>query len=271
MNAAPPGDATLARLVVALDRHDRIAIAVSGGVDSMTLAHVASRFSRTWTTMFHATGPAVPAAARGRVEKHAARHRWRLVLLDAREQVDPRYRANPVDRCYYCKSNLYARIREATPDAIASGTNRDDLDDFRPGLRAAAERDVVHPYVEAGIGKADVYAMASLLGLDDLERLPAQPCLASRVETGIAIAADDLAFIDEVETRLSAQLGREAVLRCRVTRAGVVIELGAAHDADAAGFAHDIGATACRRVGRAFGGVRRYARGSAFLRKSDDD
>jgi len=53
----------------------------------------------------------VPAAARGRVEAHAARHGWPLVVLDAGELADARYRANPVDRCYYCKSNLYARIR----------------------------------------------------------------------------------------------------------------------------------------------------------------
>jgi PP-loop superfamily ATP-utilizing enzyme len=69
----------------------------------------------------------------------------------------------------------------------------------------------VHPYVEASIDKAAVYALAAELGLGDLERLPAQPCLASRVETGIAIAAEDLAFIDAVESRLAARLGREAV------------------------------------------------------------
>ncbi|MET0918584.1 MAG: hypothetical protein ABWY07_09225 [Burkholderiales bacterium] len=260
----------LPRLVAALDRHPRLALAVSGGVDSMTLAHVAWRFSGARTTMYHATGPAVPAAARARVEAHAATHGWRLVLLDAGEQADARYRANPVDRCYYCKTNLYARIREATPDPIASGTNHDDLDDFRPGLRAAAERDVVHPYVEAGIDKARVYALAGDLGLDDLERLPAQPCLASRVETGIAIAPDDLAFIDAVESRLAVRLGAEAVLRCRVTHNGIVIELASGHDKAAIAVARDIGADACAMAGRAFAGVRPYARGAAFLRMAVD-
>jgi uncharacterized protein len=271
MNASLSGNDVLARLVASLDAHARLAVAVSGGVDSMTLAHVAWRFSRTAATMYHATGPAVPAAARARVEAHAAAHEWQLVLLDAGEQADGRYRANPVDRCYYCKTNLYERIRAATRDAIASGTNRDDLDDFRPGLRAAAERGVVHPYVEAGIGKADVYALAASLGLTDLERLPAQPCLASRVETGIAIAQEDLAFVDAVETRLAARLGPEAVLRCRVTHQGVVIELSSAQYATAHALARDVGTEACRAEGRTFAGVRPYARGAAFLRKAGDE
>jgi len=118
----------------------------------------------------------------------------------------------------------------------------------------------VHPYVEASIDKAAVYALAAELGLGDLERLPAQPCLASRVETGIAIAAEDLAFIDAVESRLAARLGREAVLRCRVTHAGIVIELGAVLASAAAANAHEIASEACVAAGRRFAGVRRYTR-----------
>ena len=255
----------LEALVAEVDRHARLAIAVSGGVDSMTLAHVAQRRARSRPLMVHATGPAVPAAARARVEAHAARHGWSLVLIDAGEFADPRYRANPIDRCYYCKTNLYTRIRGITGDTIAAGTNRDDLTDFRPGLRAADERGVVHPYVDAGLGKDAIYALAAHLGLEDLEALPAQPCLASRVETGIAITAADLAFVDAVETTLARELGGDAGLRCRLTREGVAIELAAADDAAVVAKARAIAAAACLAAGRAFAGVRRYRRGAAFV------
>lgn len=215
--------------------------------------------------MYHATSPAVPAAARARVEAHAAAHGWKLVVIDAHELADPNYRANPIDRCYYCKTNLYSRIAAITTDPIASGTNRDDLGDFRPGLRAAAERAVVHPYVEAGIGKDAIYALAHGFGLTDLEQLPAQPCLASRVETGIAIDPADLAFIDTMERALAARLGNEATLRCRVTHGGIVVELGTAEYASRAALAGEIAAAECARAGRRLSGVRPYVRGAAFL------
>lgn len=260
----------LAKLVAVLDRYERLAIAVSGGVDSMTLAHVAHRFSRAQTTMYHAAGPAVPQSAGRRVASHAKRHGWTLATIDAGEIADHRYRANPLDRCYYCKTNLYTRIRSLTADTVASGTNVDDLSDFRPGLRAASERNIVHPYVDAGIGKDSVYAIAARLGLDDLERLPPQPCLSSRVETGIAIDETDLAFIDAVETELAERLGRDRVLRCRVTHSGIVIELGDARDDAIATLARTIAEDACRDASRTFAGVRPYARGAAFLRIAND-
>lgn len=258
--------ADLERLREALGRHDRLAIAVSGGVDSMTLAHVAHRLHGDRVTMYHACSPAVPVAARARVEAHAQQHAWRLVVIDAGEMADTRYRANPVDRCYYCKTNLYDRIRGHTADVIASGTNRDDLGDYRPGLRAAKEHDVVHPYVEADIDKDAVYRIAAMLGLHDVERLPAQPCLSSRVETGIAITTGDLAFIDAVESAIARRVGASAVVRCRITHGGVMIELAEAADEAVARTAQAIAAAACAESGRDFAGVRPYRRGAAFLR-----
>lgn len=248
----------------ALGRHERLAIAVSGGVDSMLLAHLAHAVVPQ-TVMLHALSPAVPYEATARVKRHAARGGWQLDLIDAEELKDPNYTANPVNRCYFCKTNLYDRIAAATEATIASGTNRDDLGDFRPGLKAAAERSVVHPFVEAGIGKREIYALAEAHGLTDLAALPAQPCLASRIETGIVVTPDALGFIDEAERALRPLAPPQAALRCRITAAGVTVELsplpeGAAREAlDAAA------ATLCADAGRTFLGVRPYRRGSAFV------
>lgn len=260
------------RLVAILRPYDDLAIAVSGGIDSMTLAFIAHRFLDKAPLMAHAVSPAVPAEATLRVKDYAAREDWRLSLVDAGEFADPAYRANPVDRCYFCKSNLYDRMSHLSVGVIASGTNLDDLGDFRPGLKAAQERRVVHPFVEARIDKAHIRALARWHGLTDIAELPAQPCLASRVETGIRIEADDLAFIDAVERHIRAHVSGPANVRCRLTRQGVVLEIGGHGDADLAQLAALAGPF-CEQTGRTFAGVRSYRQGSAFLRttgRSDD-
>jgi pyridinium-3,5-biscarboxylic acid mononucleotide sulfurtransferase len=248
-----------------IERHPALAVAVSGGVDSMTLAHFAHRETAARVMMVHAASPAVPAEATTRVRGHAARAGWNLVVTDAGEFADPRYRANPVDRCYFCKSNLYDRIRGLTDDAIASGANLDDLDDYRPGLVAAKQRDVVHPFIEAGLAKSAVRALARAMNLDDLADLPAQPCLSSRIETAIAVREDDLAFVETVERHAGAMLPAATTVRCRITRAGVVLELGPVGAAERNGLEARV-ATLCREAGRPFMGLKDYVRGSAFLR-----
>lgn len=203
-------------------------IAVSGGVDSMTLASFAHRqLGADGVGMVHALSPAVPEAATSRVRDLAAREGWTLAEVDAGEFDDPRYRANPVDRCFFCKSHLYGTLGRLADGTVLSGTNTDDLGDYRPGLKAAADHNVRHPYVEAGLAKADVRALARDLGLGDLAELPASPCLSSRVETGIHIKAADLALIDSLETWLRETLDPKTV-RCRVRAEGLVIELDAA-------------------------------------------
>ena len=145
----------IAALEEVLGDMSRVAVAVSGGVDSMTLAVVAHRVLADSANMVHAVSPAVPTDATERVERYARRQGWRLERIDAGELVDARYVANPVNRCYFCKTNLYSTIAPlaGTGATIVSGTNTDDLGDFRPGLAAAAEHAVRHPYVECGIGK----------------------------------------------------------------------------------------------------------------------
>jgi uncharacterized protein len=105
-----------------------------------------------------------------------------------------------------------------------SGTNLDDMGEFRPGLIAARTFGVSHPYVDAGIGKAEIRELARELGLGEIAELPAAPCLASRIETGIPIDPQILLAVNRVEQGLRSMLDPRAV-RCRVRDRGVVIEL----------------------------------------------
>lgn len=261
-----PHDLVPPALQRALAAHDSLAIAVSGGVDSITLAHAAHLLRTGPTTVCHAVSPAVPPDATARVRRHAAAAGWTLVVLDAGEFADPDYLRNPVNRCYFCKSNLYDRIAESVGGHIASGANLDDLGDFRPGLTAAAERRVVHPLVEASMDKAATRALARALGLDDVAELPAQPCLASRIETGLPVTASDLAFVNAMETELAPIVGPES-LRCRITVAGVRIELDLdrLQGDDTRARARATAARLCREAGRVLLPFAAYRRGSAFL------
>jgi len=202
----------------------RSAVAVSGGVDSMTLAVVAHRQAPGKVEIFHAVSPAVPSNATDRVRAYAAQEGWALRILDAGEFSDGNYRANPVNRCFYCKTNLYGSMASRTEATLLSGANTDDLGDYRPGLKAAAQHGVRHPYIEAAICKQEVRAIARYLELQDIAELPAAPCLSSRVETGIRIDPAQLLSINAVENLVRENLAPDTV-RCRLRQSGIVIEL----------------------------------------------
>jgi len=200
------------------------AVAVSGGVDSMSLAYIAHRTLGVGVTMYHAVSPAVPESATHRVRSYAARFGWNLSVFDAGEFADERYMANPANRCFYCKSNLYGVLSKVTSAQLLSGTNMDDLGDWRPGLKAAKQNSVRHPFVEAEMTKSDVRSIAMSHGLNELAELPASPCLSSRVETGIRINANSLKSIDHIESLIRKTLKPQTV-RCRVRNNAINIEL----------------------------------------------
>ncbi|CDX52995.1 Pp-loop domain protein [Mesorhizobium plurifarium] len=261
-------EAFLRRLDAVFDSARPAAVAISGGVDSMTLAFVAHLRLGADLTMFHAASAAVPVSATERVRDYAARHGWDLRVIDAGEFRDERYLANPSNRCFFCKSNLYGALSSLSKAQLFSGTNTDDLGDWRPGLKAAEANSVRHPFVEAGMSKADVRAMAAAHGLNDLVELPSAPCLSSRIETALRIEPQVLRAVDQVEMLVRRELSPDTV-RCRVRQTGVVVEL----DETTLSRLSDQGRVQlARRIAEAFGGSRpvhfeAYVRGSAFLRE----
>lgn len=207
-------DAVVADVTAALPAGD-VVVACSGGVDSLTLAMIVSRGRPA--VVAHAVSAAVPTVDTERVRRAAASYGWTLREVAAGEFDDEDYLRNPVDRCYHCKSHLYRALHAveglAPGGTVLSGANTDDLGEYRPGLVAAAEHDVRHPFVDAGVSKADVRRVARHLGLDAAD-LPASPCLASRLYTGTRVTPERLAAVEAGEAVL-----RDAgfpVVRCRI-------------------------------------------------------
>lgn len=127
------------------------------------------------------------------------------VVVDTEETDDLKFRENPPDRCYYCKTELFGKLGSIAEREglrwIADGTITDDLGDFRPGMKAKSENNVRSPLLEAGLSKAEVREISRELGLPTWDK-PAFACLSSRFPYGTAITSDHLASVDRAETLL---------------------------------------------------------------------
>ena len=203
------------------------AIAVSGGLDSVTLARLFDlSFGKNNFTVYHGISSAVPSKLTKNLQSTAFKYAWNYKEFNLNEIDIDDYKKNPVNRCFYCKKNLYSLISKITTSQIISGTNLDDLKEYRPGLKAAGEFSVRHPFVELGLKKEMVRELAKELKLNFYAKLHSSPCLSSRIQTGIEITHDLHKMIDSVET-LIRKTERTALgnIRCRVTLDGITLEV----------------------------------------------
>ncbi|MDP9069124.1 MAG: ATP-dependent sacrificial sulfur transferase LarE [Actinomycetota bacterium] len=189
------------RLHRVLETMERVLIGYSGGVDStflMASAHEALG-DRAWAVT--AVSPSLARRELDEARSIARRFGWNHETVRTREVSQEEYARNDSDRCYHCKVELFevlapkARTLHAE---IAVGTNTDDLGDYRPGLRAARERGVRAPLVEAELSKADVRELSGSLGLPTADK-PSSPCLASRFAYGVRVTAEGLRRVERAE------------------------------------------------------------------------
>jgi uncharacterized protein len=193
-------------------------VAYSGGVDSSYLLAAARDVLGDRATAATAVSPSLAAGELAEARALAARLGARHVEVATDELERAAYRRNDADRCFHCKTALLDVLEplagELGGPPIALGTVTDDLGDHRPGQRAAAERGVVAPLVEAGLSKSDVRELSRRRGLATWDK-PAAACLASRVVYGLSVTPLRLSRIEQAEAWLRDRLGPRANLRVR--------------------------------------------------------
>jgi uncharacterized protein len=229
--AAPDEDPELRRKAAALDARvaalPSLIIAYSGGVDSALLAVTATRLLGRRALCVTADSPSYPERHRDAAIGVARAFNLQHETIVTRELDRPEYRANPANRCYYCKHELYTRLTDLARTrgfaAVADGSNADDRGDYRPGRQAAREFGVISPLDEAGLTKHEIRELARRAGLTIWDE-PASACLSSRIPYHTEVTDEKLRMIERAEAAVR-RLGFR-VFRVRHHDAVARLEIG---------------------------------------------
>jgi uncharacterized protein len=195
------------------DDYTHCIVAYSGGVDSALLAFAAHRVLGENMMAVLADSPSLSRREYHCALDFAQQHGIPLQIVQTQEMKNPDYRANPANRCYFCKSALFEQIEELRrrlqkPSGVSTwpifyGANLDDLGDFRPGMQAAREASILAPYIELNINKSSIRKICTYYGLEIAEK-PAMPCMASRISYGEEVTREKLNQIEKAENFLYA-------------------------------------------------------------------
>ena len=195
------------RLDDLLISYDSVLVAFSGGVDSAYLGWAATRARGPRALLVTAESASYPEHHRQLARRVARAFGFRHEVVRTREFDRPEYRANPTNRCYYCKTELYSLLtdlaRERGIAVVIDGNNADDRGDYRPGRAAAREFGVQSPLDEAALTKGDIRKLSRRAGLPNWNE-PASACLSSRIPYGSAITRDKLWAVERGESALRA-------------------------------------------------------------------
>lgn len=232
-------EALLKKLIKVIKPLQSVAVGFSGGVDSTVVAAAAVQALGAKNVLaVTAQSETLPTRELDDACRLAAHIGVPHAVVPTRELENASFSANPPDRCYYCKSELWRRVRvlaaERQIQYMADGVNADDMGDFRPGIKASDEAGVVHPLLMIGAGKSQVRALARSLHLPNWNK-PAQACLSSRFPYGTPITQEGLRRVEQAEEFIRGMGIDELRVRVHGDIARIEVSLGILNDLSANG------------------------------------